>query len=145
MNVTGMLSCEQKGGSALLPSTDTQPEYLTSGVLCPRRRTPLNPSRAIDPAHLHSVGILYSLSRLPANSPFCISSLSPSIRLKTSKQHSAAGRRTKGAASAQRNPLKCKTTEEPVDRPGSQTERQKSHEACPTGKEMLSVSYKNPV
>lgn len=100
--------------------TDTLLDYLRS-ALCPRRHTSPVPSRAINPAHLHSLGIFYSL-RLPANSPFCISSFlfHPPQDIKAML---SSGTRTKGAASAQRNPLKCKTTEGTADRRASQTER----------------------
>lgn len=64
--------------------------------------TSLNPSKAINPAHLHSVGILYSL---PGNSPFCISSffLHP---LQDIKATLSCRTRTKEAASAQRKSSK---------------------------------------
>lgn len=118
-----LLSCEQ-WVSALLPSTDTQLEYLRSSALCPRLRTSLSPSQAIDPAHLHSVGTLHSL-RLPANSPFCISSffLHPPQDIKATLSCRA---RTKEAATAQRNPLKCKTTEESVDGQAARRKDRKS-------------------
>lgn len=93
------------------------------GALCPRRHTSLNPSRAIDPAHLHSVGILYSL-RLPANCPLCISSFflhSP----QDIKATLSCRARTKEAASAQRNPLKYKNHWAVCRQAGGQTE---SHE-----------------
>lgn len=87
----------------------------------------LNPSQAINPAHLRSAGIQYSL-HLPANSPLCISFffLHPPQDIKATL---SCRTRTKEAASAQRNPLKCKTTEETVDR---QAARRKDRQSWKT-------------
>lgn len=115
--------------SALLPRPDTQDEYLRSSALCPRHHTSLNPSLQSHRSCSSSLSRhpLFS-PRLPANSPFCISSLSSSIRLKTSKPTLSCRMRTKGAAFAQRNPLKCKTTEESVDKEAArQTAESWSH------------------
>lgn len=118
-----LLSCEQRV-SALLQSNDAQLEYLRSSVLCPWHHTSLNPSEAINPAHLHSAGIQYSL-RLRANFPFCISFffLHPPQDIKATL---SCRTRTKEAASAQRNPLICKTTEETVDRQAARQKDRKS-------------------
>lgn len=122
-------------------------EYLRERRSLSGTRHSLNPSQAIDPAHLHSVGIHYSL-RLPANSPFCISSffLHPPQDIKA-----MLGCRTgtKGAASAQRDPLKCKTSEESVARPKERERVMKSDRQedtigvlqKPFNKDFLNITY----
>lgn len=91
----------------LLPGSETLLEHWRNCALCPKPHSFLNPSQAINPTY-HHWRCIYSLC-LSANSPFCISSFFFLLPLDI-KATLSYRTRIKEAASAQRNPLKYKTS-----------------------------------